>query len=116
MARSSTPSRRWLLPAVVVLLWLVVGGPLGSFAGQLASVQENDNAAFLPESAESTVAGYAEEFKRVENVAVDEVAGPIPSEDGTAAQIVVPIETSDGDAVLEAVEDIRAVVEDAPPG
>jgi len=54
--RSSTRSRRWVLPALVVLLWLVVGGPLSSFAGQLASVQENDNAAFLPESAESTVA------------------------------------------------------------
>ena len=30
------------------------GGPLGSFAGRLAEVQENDNAAFLPQSAEST--------------------------------------------------------------
>ena len=56
MASSSSRSKRWILPAVVVLLWLVVGGPLGSFAGKLASVQENDNAAFLPKSAESTIA------------------------------------------------------------
>ncbi len=49
-------SRRWLLPLVVVLVWIFIGGPLGSFAGQLASVQENDNAAFLPENAESTEA------------------------------------------------------------
>jgi RND superfamily putative drug exporter len=41
-------------PLVIVLLWLAVGGPLGSFAGKLAEVQENDNAAFLPASAEST--------------------------------------------------------------
>jgi RND superfamily putative drug exporter len=38
----------------VLLVWLVIGGPLGSFAAQLSSVQENDNAAFLPQSAEST--------------------------------------------------------------
>ncbi len=49
-------SKRWLLPLVVVLVWVFVGGPLGSFAGQLASVQENDNAAFLPENTESTKA------------------------------------------------------------
>src|SRR3954470_11460272 len=46
--------RIWVLPLVVVLLWLFVGGPLGSFAGRLAEVQENDNASFLPKSTEST--------------------------------------------------------------
>src|SRR4051794_39869585 len=51
MARRSL---RWLLPALVVLLWLGLGGPLGSFNGKLSAVQENDNAAFLPDSAEST--------------------------------------------------------------
>src|SRR3954453_3413791 len=45
---------RWLLPALVVLLWLGLGGPLGSFNGKLSAVQENDNAAFLPDGAEST--------------------------------------------------------------
>src|SRR3954447_20110288 len=45
---------RWVLPALVVLLWLGLGGPLGSFNGKLSSVQENDNAAFLPDGAEST--------------------------------------------------------------
>ena len=48
--RSPGPGRRWVLPIVVVLLWLFVGGPLGSFAGRLSEVQQNDNAAFLPES------------------------------------------------------------------
>src|SRR4051794_12588610 len=45
---------RWVLPALVVLLWLGLGGPLGSFNGKLSSVQQNDNAAFLPDGAEST--------------------------------------------------------------
>jgi RND superfamily putative drug exporter len=45
---------RWLLPAVVALLWLGLAGPLGSFSGKLGDVQENDSAAFLPDSAEST--------------------------------------------------------------
>ena len=54
--------RRWIFPVVVVLLWLFVGGPLGSFAGRLAEVQKNDNASFLPQSAEST--GVLNEFLR----------------------------------------------------
>ncbi|MGZ4470057.1 MAG: MMPL family transporter [Nocardioidaceae bacterium] len=54
MASHSTRSKRWVLPAVVVLLWLFVGGPLGTYAGKLSQVQKNDNAAFLPKSAEST--------------------------------------------------------------
>src|SRR3712207_7931 len=45
---------RWILPAVVALLWLGLAGPLGSFSGKLTSVQENDSTAFLPDSAEST--------------------------------------------------------------
>src|SRR3954469_20220517 len=55
-----SPSRRWILPLVVVLLWLFVGGPLGAFAGRRAEVQKNDNASFLPKSAEST--GVLDEF------------------------------------------------------
>ena len=40
MTRSSSTSRRWVLPAAVVVLWLFVGGPLGSFAGRLAGGPE----------------------------------------------------------------------------
>ena len=52
--RRTRNSKRWVFPLAVVLLWLFVGGPLSSFAGKLSQVQENDNAAFLPQSAEST--------------------------------------------------------------
>ncbi|QZY29022.1 MMPL family transporter [Nocardioides coralli] len=54
MVRETRGRRLWIWPLLVVLLWLFVGGPLGSYAGRLAEVQENDNAAFLPQSAEST--------------------------------------------------------------
>ncbi|WP_202205056.1 MMPL family transporter, partial [Streptomyces xanthophaeus] len=45
---------RWLVPAVLVVIWLLVGGGLGPYAGKLGEVATNDQAAFLPRSAEST--------------------------------------------------------------
>lgn len=47
-------SARWLLPLVVLLVWLGAAGPLSGLAAQLTGLQENDVAAFLPDSAEST--------------------------------------------------------------
>ncbi len=143
-------SRRWILPLAVVLLWIFVGGPLGSFAGRLAEVQENDNAAFLPQTAESTqvldafleftgdestpatavferegglteedrsaIAGYAEEMAQVEGVDSAAVGEPVFSEDGTAAQVVVPITASDGEEIEAAVGELRAILEESPDG
>lgn len=45
---------RWLLPALLILVWLAVGGFTGPFAGKLSSVSSSDGTAFLPASAEST--------------------------------------------------------------
>ncbi|MGV9574391.1 MMPL family transporter, partial [Streptomyces nigra] len=45
---------RWLVPVVLLLVWLGVGGALGPYAGKLGEVATNDQAAFLPQSAEST--------------------------------------------------------------
>ncbi|MGW5638300.1 MMPL family transporter [Streptomyces sp. NPDC003832] len=45
---------RWLVPLVLLLVWLGVGGTLGPFAGKLGEVATNDQASFLPQSAEST--------------------------------------------------------------
>ncbi len=143
-------SRRWLLPVVVVVLWLLVGGPLGSFAGQLSAVQENDNAGFLPRSAESTevldlvvgavgqetipvtlvveretglrgtdraaVADLRPRLAAVEGVAEDGVGRLQVSADGEAGQLVVELSAQDGEEVVTAVEDLRAVLEDVPPG
>ncbi|MFC8270973.1 MMPL family transporter [Streptomyces sp. NPDC057271] len=52
----SSPTR-WagrLLPLVLLVVWLAVGGGLGPYAGKLGEVATNDQAAFLPRSAEST--------------------------------------------------------------
>lgn len=43
-----------MLPALLIVLWLGLGGGLGPLAGQLNSVVKNDNASFLPAKAEST--------------------------------------------------------------
>ncbi|SEF37926.1 putative drug exporter of the RND superfamily [Amycolatopsis pretoriensis] len=45
---------RWLIPALLVIAWLGLGGFGGPFAGKLSEVAKNDNAAFLPQSAEAT--------------------------------------------------------------
>ncbi|GLY37333.1 membrane protein [Amycolatopsis sp. NBRC 101858] len=45
---------RWLIPALLVIAWLGLGGFGGPFAGKLSEVAKNDNAAFLPRSAEAT--------------------------------------------------------------
>jgi RND superfamily putative drug exporter len=47
---------RWLLPAVLLVTWLAIGSVAGPMAGKISSVQKNDNASFLPASAESTKA------------------------------------------------------------
>ena len=45
--------RRWFALGLFVL-WLLVAGFAGPYSGRLADVQTNDNAAFLPKTAEST--------------------------------------------------------------
>ena len=155
MARSASHTRhrrsnRWILPAVVVIIWLVMGFLGGPFAGKLASVQENNNAAFLPKTVESTlaqkeytkfvgsesvpailvfernggltsgdrraIAALTADVKKVKHVDAQGVVGPIPSKDGVAAQVVVPLATSEGDALQKAVSDIRDVLARAPAG
>ncbi|MFJ7203692.1 MMPL family transporter [Streptomyces sp. NPDC098789] len=45
---------RWLVPVVLLVIWLGIGGTLGPYAGKLGEVATNDQAAFLPRNAEST--------------------------------------------------------------
>lgn len=53
----SAKGRKALWVAVLVIIsWLAIGGFSGSAFSKISTVQENDNASFLPESAESTVA------------------------------------------------------------
>ena len=41
---------------IVIIAWLGITSVAGPTFGKLSTVQENDNAAFLPDSAESTLA------------------------------------------------------------
>ncbi|MFG3407442.1 MMPL family transporter [Streptomyces sp. NPDC048142] len=52
-ARSARSIRR-LVPFVLLIAWLGIGGGLGPYAGKLGEVATNDQAAFLPQNAEST--------------------------------------------------------------
>jgi RND superfamily putative drug exporter len=79
----STSRRRWLVPALLLVLWLAVAAVGGPFQGRLAEVQENDSAAFLPDGVESTE--------------VSELAGAFADDETFPAFLVV--ESSDG-AVL----------------
>ncbi|MCX5309167.1 MULTISPECIES: MMPL family transporter [Streptomyces] len=45
---------RWIVPLALLFVWLGIGGTLGPYAGKLGEVATNDQAAFLPRSAEST--------------------------------------------------------------
>ena len=54
--RSRARKGLWLA-IVTIIVWMAVGGFSGQAFSKISNVQENDNAAFLPESAESTEAG-----------------------------------------------------------
>jgi len=57
-ANKSAPTGRKILwgAIAVIIAWLAISGVAGPLFGKLSSVQQNDNAGFLPSSAESTKA------------------------------------------------------------
>lgn len=56
-SKSSVMGRKPIWIAVVTIIaWLAISSIAGPTFGKLSTVQENDNAAFLPDSAESTLA------------------------------------------------------------
>jgi len=57
ISRRTGRARKSLWIAIVVVIgWLAIGGVSGPIFSKISTVQENDNSAFLPESAESTLA------------------------------------------------------------
>lgn len=103
--------------AVVTAAWIVAGGPLGSYQGRLAEVQENDTSAFLPASAEATrVADLSEQFTGADVIPAVVVyvrQGGLSDTDrdrleagatrlaalpGVAGPVPPPVVSSDGDA------------------
>ncbi|MEE2031714.1 MMPL family transporter [Rhodococcus chondri] len=141
MSTTSAPARktgrwRWLLPALLLIAWLVAAGGGGPFAGKLSEVASTDASSFLPASAESTRADeiYAQfrDSNAIPAIVVAERDGgiteqdigfvairsvgppPIPSEDGEAVQMIVPIDA--GGEVQDAVEQLRESLAEAPDG
>ncbi|MGF9660617.1 MMPL family transporter [Arthrobacter crystallopoietes] len=140
---------RWLrvfVPVLVVLAWLAAAGLGGPTFGKLSDVSTNDQAGFLPQSAESTEAGeWQQRFLDSESVPAvvvvefdaplvpqelgglaslgeqlgeaagltsdggPQVAGPIPAEDFTAVQFIVPV-PDDGEvgASVDGLRDVLA--------
>ena len=77
-------TRAWLRPVFVVVMifgWLAIGGVGGQTFGVLSSVQENENSAFLPGSAESTEVAAA----HADFVPSDSVPGLFVIDDAAAA-------------------------------
>ncbi|HEX5994740.1 MAG TPA: MMPL family transporter [Jiangellales bacterium] len=113
---------RWLLPGVLVLIWLTVGGVAGPYAGKLAEVQVNDRTAFLPDDAESTkvadalsavqddaslsaivVIEYGRALDDVDLSEADELARQIGEIDAVTESPSAPAPSEDGLAVQIAV-------------
>jgi RND superfamily putative drug exporter len=136
---------RGVIPAVLIVGWLALAGFGGPTFGKISDVSTNDQASFLPASAESTqvsallpefagaddipaiviaardggltdadlsfLESFAEDAAEVEGVG-DELSPVIPSEDGEAAEIIVPISSEVGDTVAA----LAVLLEDAPDG
>ena len=127
--RRGTGRRAVWVAVVVAIGWLLIGSVAGPLSGKLSEVQTNDNASFLPASAESTLvaneqAGFADSeslpvlivLTRPDGGALTpadlaaaaafaESIPALPVEDGTVADYldaapIVPIPSQDGMALL----------------
>ncbi|KQR04215.1 hypothetical protein ASF72_04180 [Arthrobacter sp. Leaf141] len=136
---------RWLVPVLLVLTWLAVAGVGGPTFGRLDEVSSNDQASFLPASAEATAAQeWQSKFRdsdEVPGIIVIENADPMtPAQLGEMAElktrlaelklgsaVIGPIPSEDGRAVQfvapidssgelkEAVKELRDTVAEAAP-
>ena len=73
--KTKAPKKFTFLAVAVVVIWMGISGVAGPLFGKLSEVQENDNAAFLPTTAESSK--------------VSEVASQFTSSDSLPALVVV---------------------------
>lgn len=130
----------WLIPLLLVVLWLALGAFAGPFAGKLGSVSTNDNASFLPSSAEATKVSQLQQTFREKDInpavvvyertagittadrsaviqaaasvqslrgVVGQIVGPVPSKDGKALEVIVPLDGSLGAELPPLVKDLR---------
>jgi RND superfamily putative drug exporter len=146
---TARPLPRWLAPAALILVFLLAAGWLGGLGGRLSEVQTNEAAAYLPSSAEATLAlaesrritgleatsavivytrpsGVTEEDRRqiilamlriregANHVLAGPPIGPIVSDDGQAAEVIVRFLGSDPDQLRPVVDWLRHGVADVP--
>lgn len=128
--RTSTARKGVWLAIGVAIIWLLISSWAGPLSGQLTQVQENDNAAFLPASAESTLvaeeqAKFADstaipllvviskpdggQFTAADQAAIGSFVQQIPGLQVPEGELIsayldpvplIPIPSADGDAVL----------------
>jgi len=136
---------RWLIPPLLIIVWLGIGGWTGALSGKLSEVIDSGAASYLPSGAESMQVleinkrfGEAEALPAVivytkdqtlgvaDKAAIDrdmaDVArllgdqlaqdpiGPIPSDDGRAAQVIVPFAGTDGEKLTPYVQELRDLI------
>lgn len=136
---------RWLLPVILVLTWLTLAGIGGPTFGRLEEVSSNDQASFLPASAEATAAqDWQAKFRDSDEVPgviilesdealsqarLGEIAGMRADLEGLelGSAVIGPIPSEDGKAVQfiapidssaeikEAVQELRDTVAEAAP-
>ncbi|GAA1698815.1 efflux RND transporter permease subunit [Microbacterium sediminicola] len=148
-SRQSARPSRWLrigIPAVLVLVWFIVGSMGGPYFGKVDEVSTNDQSSYLPQSADATqvserlmdflgedsipavlvVDGQGEltetqiddiqtvvdDLAAVQGVE-DGVSPPVISDDGEAAQVFIPIDSSAD--IQEVIDELRATVADELP-
>lgn len=142
ISRPGAPKRtavRVLIASVLILVWVAVAGMGGTTFGKLSEVQTNDQAAFLPASAEATKAlEWQEKFRDSEAIPAvvlitapteldrdladalaaefakfeyleGQVAGPFIAEDSLAIELLIPL--SDEVKTDAAVDALRALVQ-----
>lgn len=104
-SKTWTPKRwlRFTLPAVLIVVWLLVAGLGGPTFGKISQVSTNDQAAFLPASAESTVVRDWQ-MRFVDSSVIPAVVLLTSPEPLTAAQLTEIAALSEKMGVVEGVQ------------
>ncbi|MEI5585545.1 MULTISPECIES: MMPL family transporter [unclassified Agromyces] len=98
---------RVLIPTVLILIWFALFGAGGAAFGTISDVQQNDQASFLPASAEATEVNELQDgFRDSENVPAIVI---VASDDGSRLS---DSQLSDVEALRDDVLDVEGVVAD----
>ena len=131
---------RIVVPTVLILVWLAIAGLGGPTFGKISSVSTNDQAGFLPASAQSTeVNELQKKFQDSTNIPAivlfetegtvsqqdfatfaslpaefSKINGVAPAESGQPSSVIGPIPSEDGKAV-EYIVPLTQTIGGSPP-